>query len=249
MFFAQRSLMYQPGHDLRAPADSGLPEMQSVRRTTPDGLELQSWFHAADAGRPVIVYFQGNAGHIGDREFKVRPFLDAGYGVMLVGYRGYGGNPGSPSEAGLYSDAETALGYLVAQGGDPRDWVLFGESLGTGIAVEMAKRLADGGTPVGAVVLEAPFSAMGDAAQSHYPWLPAKWLVRDRYRTIDKIATISAPLMIYHGDADRVVPFALGRRLFERAREPKTFTRFDGARHNDLYEHGAVDAIMAFLTR
>jgi len=249
MFFAQRSLMYQPGQNLASPADSGLAEMTRVDLTTDDGLRLQSWFHAPDAGQGVVVYFQGNAGHIGDRGFKVRPFLDAGYGVMLVGYRGYGGNPGSPTEDGLYRDAEAALSHLRAAGHASAAWILFGESLGTGIAVEMAQRLATVGTPAGAVILEAPFSAMGDAAQSHYPWLPAKWLVRDRYRSIDKIGSIAAPLLIYHGDADRVVPFALGQRLYAKAGEPKAFVRFEGGHHSDLYDHGAAAEILRFLVR
>ncbi|MEK9751932.1 MAG: alpha/beta hydrolase [Rhodospirillaceae bacterium] len=248
MYFSQRHLMYHPGADLESPAVSGVAEMSPLALETADALTLQSWYAPPRDGRPVLVYFHGNAGHIGDRGFKARPFLDAGMGVMLVGYRGFGGNPGNPTETGLYNDAEAALSHLVALGVGPENWVLYGESLGTGLAVEMAERRAKAGTPVGAVVLEAPFTSMGDAAQSRYPFLLARWLVKDRYHSISKIASISAPLLIFHGNLDGVVPFSLGRRLFEAAQEPKRFETIDGAHHSNLFDFGVSDLVLEFIT-
>lgn len=247
MYLAQRQLMYHPGGSPGSPAASGVAEMVPLHIATADGLKLQSWFSAPRDGRPVIVYFHGNAGHIGDRGFKARPFLDAGFGVLLVGYRGYGGNPGNPSEKGFYRDAEAALAHLNAADLAPEDWVFYGESLGTGVAVEMAKRRAEAGTPVAALVLEAPFTSMGDAAQSRYPYLPARVLVRDRYDSVGKIAAVEAPVLIFHGDRDAVVPYALGRRLFGAAREPKSFERIEGARHNDLFDFGVADIVIRFV--
>ena len=249
MYVAQRQLMYHPAGALETPAASGVGEMRPHILPTDDGLTLQSWYAPPEGERPVIVYFHGNAGHIGDRGFKARPFLDSGLGVMLVGYRGFGDNPGSPSENGLYRDAEAALSFLEAEGVGPDKWVLYGESLGTGLAVEMAKRRADAGTPVVAVTLEAPFTSMGDAAQFRYPFLPARWLVRDRYHSLEKIASISAPLLVFHGDRDDVVPFDLGKRLYEAAAEPKAFEHINGARHSDLFDFGSADLVIRFIDK
>jgi fermentation-respiration switch protein FrsA (DUF1100 family) len=247
MYFSQRQLMYHPSGNLAAPAAYGVQEMALLSLNTADGLSLQSWYSPPPVDRPVVVYFHGNAGHIGDRGFKARPFLDAGLGVMLVGYRGFGDNPGNPTEAGLYHDAEAALAYLQGIGVGPERWVFYGESLGTGLAVEMAKRAADKSSPVAAVVLEAPFSSMGDAAQSRYPFLPARWLVKDRYHSISKIADIAAPLLVVHGTRDSVVPMSLGRRLFEAARKPKVFSTVDGAHHSNLFDFGVSDLVLRFL--
>lgn len=247
MYVAQRSLMYHPGGAEGGPADNGVAEMRAVHLKTADGLTVESWVSAPQPGRPTLVFLQGNAGSIHDRGWKVRPYIDHGYGVMLVGYRGYGGNPGKPSEDGLYADAAAALAHLEGEGRPAASWVLYGESLGTGIAVELAKRQAAAGAPAGAVILEAPFTAMGDAAQRHYPYLPAKLLVRDRYDSVTKIAAIAAPLLIFHGDQDRVVPFKLGKRLFEAAREPKQGHWIAGAHHGNLYEFGAAGRVIDFV--
>ena len=139
LFLFQRNMMYYPGHHLPTPAESGVAEMAAVRVTTEDGLELTSWYGKATAIKPTIVFFQGNAGTIAGRSFKVRGYLDAGYGVFLVGYRGYGGNPGMPMEQGLYADGRAALRYLENVGVPSAEWIFYGESLGSGVAVEMAR--------------------------------------------------------------------------------------------------------------
>jgi uncharacterized protein len=247
LFLAQRSLMYQPSQDLGLPLSAGLPEMMPLAIKTSDGLELSSWYAPPKNNNQVIIYFQGNAGHIGDRGFKVRSYIDAGYGVLLVGYRGYGGNPGAPSEDGLYFDALANLQHLFAQEIPPARWVLYGESLGTGVAVEMAHRFAKDGTPVNAVILEAPFTSMADAAADHYPYVPARALVRDKFDSLSKIDAINTALLVFHGDRDRVVAFTQGKTLFEAARAPKTFHHFDGAHHNDLYDFGAAEVVLGFL--
>jgi uncharacterized protein len=247
LFLAQRSLMYQPSQDLGTPLSVGLSEMTQLTINTSDGLQLTSWYTPAKNNGRVLIYFHGNAGHIGDRAFKVRPYIDAGYGAMLVGYRGYGGNPGAPTEDGLYLDAIATLQHLTDQDIPPARWVLYGESLGTGVAVEMARRFAIQGTPVNAVVLEAPFTSMADAAADHYPYVPARALVRDKFNSLAKIATIKTSLLVFHGDQDRVVAFAQGKTLFEAARDPKSFRRLDGAHHNDLYDFGAAKVVLEFL--
>ncbi|MBT4937728.1 MAG: alpha/beta hydrolase, partial [Rhodospirillaceae bacterium] len=139
------------------------------------------------------------------------------------------------------------LQHLTDQDIPPARWVLYGESLGTGVAVEMARRFAIQGTPVNAVVLEAPFTSMADAAADHYPYVPALALVRDKFNSLAKIATIKTSLLVFHGDQDRVVAFAQGKTLFEAARDPKSFRRLDGAHHNDLYDFGAAKVVLEFL--
>ncbi len=248
LYFAQRGLMYHPGGGLATPAASGAPELSAVSTNTADGLRLVSWYHAAADGRPTLVYFHGNAGAIDDRGGKVRPYLDVGWGVLLAGYRGYGGNPGSPTEAGLYADAEAALTFLRAEGVRPGQIIVYGESLGSGVAVEAARRMSLADRPVGAVVLEAPFTSMADAAASHYPYAPTRLLVRDKYESLSKIDAIGAPLFVFHGDRDRVVPIALGKRLFEAASSPKEAKWIAGAAHSDLYDFGAGRAVLDFVS-
>lgn len=248
LYLFQRQLMYLPATERAEPAASGLAEMRAIRLTTDDGLALTGWYRAAAASRPTVVFFQGNAGHIGHRGYKVRPFLDAGFGLLLVGYRGYGGNPGAPSEHGLYADGRAALAFLKDAGVPAKRWVFYGESLGSGVAVHLAHAQATS-EPVGAVVLEAPFTSMPAVAQHHYPFVPALWLVKDRYDSLDKIAAIKAPLLVVHGERDDVIPVTFGRTLFAAAREPKESQWIARGGHNDLHEHGLVARAVDFLAR
>ena len=247
VFLGQRSLMYHPGGVPGAPADAGLPNAREARVPTADGLTLLSWYLAPAPGRPVVLYLHGNAGTIADRAFKARLFARQGLGVMLAEYRGYGGNPGRPTEAGLYADARANLAWLADQGHGPGDIVVYGESLGTGVAVQAALELAQAGTPVRALVLEAPFTAMADAAGVHYPWLPTGLLTRDRYDSSAKIGAVRCPVLVIHGSADRVVPQDQGMRLFALAAEPKTAAWLPGAKHGDVYDFGAGEIVLDFL--
>ena len=207
LFVFQRNLMYYPDTTVPSPAASGVSEMEAVSLATDDGLRLLAWYRAAVEGRATVVYFHGNGGHLGHRGDKVRPYLDAGLGVLLVSYRGYAGNPGSPTEDGLYADGRAALDFLAERGVGPAGVVLYGESLGSGVAVELAHRRA-ASEPVAAVVLESPFSTVPDVAQAHYPFVPARWMVKDRFDSVAKIAAIGAPLLILHGVRDRVSPIS-----------------------------------------
>jgi len=200
-------------------------------------------------GSKTIVYFHGNGGHIGYRGGKVRPYLDAGYGMLLVSYRGYGGNPGSPTEDGLYADGHAAMAFLAEQGVAPGQTVVYGESLGTGVAVQIALDQARAGTPVEAVVLEAPFTSTVDAGSNHYPWLPVRWLMKDRFDSLSKIAGIQAPLLIIHGGRDRVVPFRQGKALYAEAVAPKESLWIPDADHNDLEAYCANEKVLEFIER
>ncbi len=249
IYVFQRSLMYSPETMMGEPEAHNLPEMTNLDLTTADGLNIQSWYKAPQEDQPFLIFFHGNAGSIADRADKVRPYLDAGFGVILAGYRGFGGNSGNPTENGLYEDASTILRYLLDINILPGRWVIYGESLGAAVATEMAYKYSIKNTPVGWVILEAPFSSMGDAAAFHYPLLPARYLVRDKYSSISKIGKIKSPLLIFHGAEDRTVPQKLGKKLFEAALEPKLSLWLDNADHNNLYDFGAVPHILNFINQ
>ncbi|MFP6744817.1 MAG: alpha/beta hydrolase [Alphaproteobacteria bacterium] len=245
MFVAQRRMMYHPDTSTPNLDQAGVSDMVAVTVTTADGLDLTAWHRPPNRdGAPTLLYFHGNAGHIGHRGSKARPYLDAGYGVMLASWRGYGGNPGSPTEDGFYDDARAALDFLAAAGVPANRVVVYGESIGSGPAVQVATE-----RDIGALVLEAPLTSAANVAQRHYWYLPAQYLVLDRFNSIAKIDRIEAPLFIVHGFRDSVVPIDMSYSLLAAAAEPKDAQFFPGATHNDLYDHGADDAIIAFLEK
>jgi uncharacterized protein len=244
LFLGQRRLLFRPGGsrpELGELASSGVAEV-SVR--TRDGLSLVSWYRPPEAGRPVVLYLHGNGGHIGYRAERLRRFVEAGYGALMLEYRGYGGNPGTPSERGLYADAEAAATFLENEAIPPHRVVLWGESLGSAVAVHLAAE-----RPVAGVVLEAPFTSVAAVAQLHYAFVPAAMLVRDRFDSLSRIGRIAAPLLVLHGGRDRVVPIRLGRSLFDAASEPKEGWFVPEAEHEDLAAFGALEAAIAFIER
>lgn len=241
-YLRQRKMIYFPEGALGEPAAAGVPEMASVTLRTADGLELVAWYAPARDEAPVVVYFHGNAGNIGGRGGKARPYLDAGYGVLLVEYRGYGPNPGTPSEAGLYDDGRAALAFLAEAGVPLSRMVLYGESLGSGVAVQIAQ-----GRAIMALVLEAPFTSLPDVGALHYPYLPVRLLARDTYDSLSKIAGVAAPLIVIHGTDDATVPVHMGLTLLAAANEPKFELVLDGAGHADVNEFGAAEKVIAIL--
>lgn len=165
-----------------------------------------AWYWPASAGQRTVAVMHGNAGHIGHRLGTAAPYVAAGYGVLLVEYRGYGGNPGRPSEEGLVADGRAALDWLAAEGVPPDRTVLYGESLGTGVAVRLATEY-----PVAGIVLEAPYTAVVDVARSRFWFLPVGLLLQDRFESLGRLADVSAPILVLHGTADRVIDLHTGR--------------------------------------
>ncbi len=195
-------------------------------------------------GRPVIAYFHGNGGHIGYRFERLLRFAREGYGVLMPEYRGYGGNPGTPTEAGFYTDARAALAFLDREAVAPNRLVLYGESLGSGVAVELAAQRA-----IAALILEAPPTSVAEVAQCHFPYVPAARLVIDRFDSLSRIGRVRAPILILHGERDRVVPVRYGRALLDAAPEPKEGWFAPEAGHEDLARYGGLDAAVAFIER
>lgn len=240
----QRKIIFRPDpsaitlQQFFAPGD-----MSTVTLTAADGMRATSWYLPAkrNDGR-VIVYFHGNAGHLGNRIPRILPYVAEGYGILMVGYRGYGGNPGKPTEEGLYQDARAALDFLQNQNIKPDQVVLFGESLGAAVATQMAIE-----RPAMALILEAPFASIVRSARTRYPFLVFDALVSDKFDTLSKIDRVEKPLLIIHGELDRTTSVRFGRMLLEKARPPKQGFFPSGAGHNDLMQHGMPERVLTFL--
>jgi fermentation-respiration switch protein FrsA (DUF1100 family) len=245
LFFAQRSLLYHPDSSTPEPGQYGLYQMEALRLPTDDGVELYAWWQLPQqAGNPVLVYFHGNAGNLGFRADKVRPYVEAGFGVLIITWRYNAGSGGKPSEAALITDGQTALNFVREAGIADGKVVLYGESLGSGVAVALAAE-----NPVGAVILEAPYTNVPDVAQHHYWYVPAKWLVRDRFDSGARIEQVSAPIMVIHGERDRIIPVKFGRLLYEVAPEPKEAHFLANGRHVDLYDYDVAKLVLSFIKR
>lgn len=241
-YFAQRRLTYFPNPTRVAPASLGLAGVIEETLATPDGEKLVAWYAPAPPGRPTFLYFHGNGGSLAGRAMRFQRYQNAGFGVLMMSWRGYSGSGGSPSEAANYADARVAYDRLIAHGLKPGDIFLYGESLGSGVATYLATQV-----PVAGVVLDAPFTSIPDVGADQYPFLPVRFLMTERYDSAGRIARVNAPLLIMHGARDRVVPVAMGRRLAELAREPKRFVEFPLGGHVDLDAHGAVDTVRAWI--
>ena len=197
-----------------------------------NGDSLFSWFGRAQAGQPTILFFHGNGGAISHRAHRFRGLMADGLGMFMLGYPGYGGSDGRPSEYAFLEAAKLAYQYLRGEGLEPGDIIIYGESIGSSVAVQLAAAVGAKG-----LVLEAPMSSAVDVAREHYPWLVAGLLMKDTYRSVDYIDRVDMPVLVLHGENDRIVPIEFGLRLFEEARDPKTFVRIPGAGHNDLHLH------------
>jgi len=232
LWAGQRSLLYLPLGSVLPPADAGVSGAEAFTVRTPDGLALGAWFLRSERDPPLatVIVFNGNAGNRSYRAPLARRLTGAGFHVCLFDYRGYGGNGGSPSEAGLLIDARAVRAAVAAHPGvDAGRIILLGESLGTGVAVAAARDAS----PF-AIVLRSPFTSMADVAAHHYWFLPVRHLLWDRYDSLSRAGALTSPVAIVAGDRDRVVPITLSRRLYDAIQSPKTFITVSGADHNDF---------------
>ena len=251
LFVFQRRILFRPDPGPPLIQMAGVASLTEVRIPAGGGPGLLAWWlpPAADgpsADAPVVLYCHGNAGHIGHRGERVRRFAALGWGVLMPEYRGYGGNPGTPSEPGLIADASAALADLRARGIAGPRIVLWGESLGSGVAAAIAARE---GTAIGAVVLETPFTSIADIAKARYRFAPVDLLLKDRFDSLARIPAIQAPILIATAGRDTIVPPAMGRVLLSAAAAPAELWHADEAGHTDLVDHGLTEAAAEFLAR
>jgi hypothetical protein len=248
LWIVQRRLMYFPDGRVPAPREVGLAGVETVRFPTADGLELAGWFVPAGAdAKGTVLVFNGNAGNRAYRAPLAAALAARGLSVLLFDYRGYGGNAGAPTESGLAADARAARAYVADRPDvDAARLVYLGESLGTAVAVGLAAE-----QPPAALILRSPFTSMADVGAYHYPILPVRLLLRDRFASRDTIARVRAPVLVIAGDRDDIVPLEHSRRLYDAAPSPKELVIIKGASHNDdelLAGEQMIQAIVGFLS-
>lgn len=231
LYLFQRPLTYPAPQIRYTPAQMGRNDVEIVHATTADGLQLEGWYRPAKhKGKPTIVLFHGNADYHENAMHWMQPHLDQGFGVLATEYRGYSGNPGSPSEQGLYNDARAWIEFLKSRGVAVSSMILYGQSIGTGVATQMATEFPD----ARALILYAPFTSLPDVAKTRYWFVPVDLLMKDRYASLSKISSIHMPVFIINGLADTLVPPAMGKALYDAANEPKELVQVPGYGHADV---------------
>ncbi|MDF1827886.1 MAG: alpha/beta hydrolase [Legionellaceae bacterium] len=242
LYIFQRTLIYAPAKIIPQRQAYQAENMRVIQLSTRDGLILHSWYKPAKKNKPTVIIFHGNAGHIGTRIPLARYLISKGLGVLLLEYRGYGGNPGKPTEQGLYHDAHAAMKFLKQEGIALKDTVLYGESLGTGVATYIATEHPH----ACALILQSPYTSMTDLGHEHYPWIPIEpW---DKFDSIGRIHKVHMPLLALHGTNDTVVPYAQGRTLFEAANQPKQWVELPTEGHSNLWKPRFLNTVTAFIT-
>jgi uncharacterized protein len=242
MYVFQRALLYPIPQTARTtPAAAGFPEAEEVIATTRDGERVILWHVPPKADRPVVIFFHGNGDILAWRVPRFRALTADGTGLVALSFRGYAGSTGKPTEQGLLEDAATAHDFALARY-PPARLVPWGYSLGSGAATAVATT-----RPVGALILEAPYTSVVDVAAASYPFFPVRWLTLDRFHSDRRIGALTVPLLVMHGEQDRVIGAAFGRRLYELAPGPKRFVPFASGTHENLDEQGAVKVVQAFL--
>ncbi|MEA2796537.1 MAG: uncharacterized protein QOI87_3917 [Bradyrhizobium sp.] len=242
LFFAQRSMVFPIPQTARtSPAAAGFPEADEHILTTADNEKVIVWHVPARPGHPVVLYFHGNGDFLAGFFGRFRQIIADGTGVVALSYRGYAGSSGQPSEWGLLQDAAAAYAFTTARYSAEKI-VAWGFSLGTGVAVTLAAE-----QPVGKLILEAPYTSLADVAASLFPIFPIRLVMKDQFRSDERIARVGAPLLIMHGARDATIPIMFGERLLALAHEPKQFVRFPEGDHNNLDDYGAVETARDFI--
>jgi uncharacterized protein len=242
LFIFQRNLMYHPEENNYF-GDKLEVDIKKVNIKTSDNINLLGWFHKKDLKKfKTIVYFHGNAGKLENRIHKLNHFKNMDVNFLIIAWRGFSGNDGKPSEGGLYNDGNSAIEWLKNIGLVEEDIVLYGESLGTGIAIQIAQNKNFAG-----LILETPFTSMIQAAKNFYPYIPVSLLLKDKFENDEKINNINIPVLVMHGEADQIVPFWMGKKIYEIANQPKYsyFTKYDD--HMMEYDEKLVFALKTFV--
>tara|TARA_Y100000590_G_scaffold265308_1_gene298102 strand:- start:431 stop:1147 length:717 start_codon:yes stop_codon:yes gene_type:complete len=216
--------LYHPGENNYS-GDKITVSVEKIKIKTKDNIELLSWYHNKNLNKyKTILFLHGNAGSLENRIHKINHFKDMNINFLIIAWRGFSGNKGKPTEQGLYEDARSAVRWLNSSGVEDNNIIIYGESLGTGVATEIAQNKKFAG-----IILESPFTSMIDAGKDKYPYLPVKLLLKDKYESDKKIKNINSPILIMHGKVDNIVPFHMGKKMYELANEPKYsyFSKYD----------------------
>ncbi len=242
MTLLQRKLMYVPHQDMQSPAEYGLKEFTPGTLRTKDQLEIAYWYAPPKKDAPTILYLHGNAGHLGHRVEFYHQAAARGYGVMALSYRGFGRSQGVPSEQGLYADAYAAIAALNDKYRTPNQRIIvYGESIGTGVAMEVARN-----NTFKAVVLQAPFTSALARAEEIYFWLPVRWMLWDIYDSLGKAGEVTSPVLVLVGEADTLIPPADSKVLFDAISTRKKFVSFPMIGHNNFEPTATLDALSDF---
>ena len=242
LFFIQRKILFNTVGKPKKPAEYNLKNVEEIKIPTVDGLKLLAWYSKPKSNLPVLLYFHGNSFDIGERAYRIKKYINANWSVLLLAWRGFSGNDGNPSEKNLYIDGESALKWILKNTQfNYSDLVIYGESLGTGVAVELSTRYKFLST-----VLEAPFLSIPAIAKKRYKIYPTKYLVKDKFDNLNKIDKINSPLLIISGKKDEIVPHGHSHILFKKAKVIKKSVFIDEAMHNNLYEFGIEKSVIKF---
>ena len=245
VFIFQRNLLYHPSvnnYSKETVFDESV-EITSVKIKTEDDIQLLAWFHNNNIEKfKTILLLHGNAGSLENRIYKLKNFKNLNVNFLLVAWRGFSGNKGKPTEAGLYIDAKSAIKWLNSKGIVKENIILYGESLGTGVAIEIAQNQNYAG-----IILESPYTSMVHLGQKHYPFFPVKFLLKDKFESYKKIKKISIPVLVMHGKSDNLVPFAMGKKMYELANNPKFFYVQEYGDHMMDYDEKLLNALKKFI--
>ena len=242
LFFYQRNLLYHPNENNYS-GDKLNVDIKEVKITTQDNIELLAWYHEKNLkDYKTILYFHGNAGSLENRIHKLNHFRDLNINFLIIAWRGFSGNQGKPSEKGLYEDGESALKWLLKKGIEEKDIILYGESLGTGVATHISQNKNFAG-----VILETPFTSMTDVAKTFYPYIPVSLILKDKFENKKKMKNINSPIFVMHGELDQIVPFRMGKKIYNIANSPKYsyFTKYDN--HMMEYDENLLKALESFF--
>ena len=242
LFTIQRKILFNVSGKPKKPHHYGLERVEEIKICTDDKVNLLAWFVKPKKNNPILLYFQGNSFDIGERSHRIERYIKKNWGVLLLSWRGYGGNKGKPTEKNLYIDGKSAIKWIKKNTHTKiNNIVLYGESLGTGVAVEMGMHFS-----FKSIILEAPFTSIPDIAKERYKIFPTKYLVLDKFDNYDKIDKISSPLLIISGKKDEIIPHSHSKKLFLKAKKPKESVFIDEAMHNNLYDFGIDKDVIEF---
>lgn len=242
MYLFQRNFMYYPKVNRYGTSQNDLRDSKEVFIQSTDGILLRSWFYENNKNKTTILLFHGNAGDLDNRIYKLNAFKNLNVNYLIISWRGYSGNKGKPTEHGLYDDARAAIQWLENRGIKKNSIVLYGESLGTGVAIEVAQREKFAG-----IILESPYTSIEDLAKKYYPFLPVRLLLKDKYQSNLKIKNLISPVLVMHGELDNVVPFSMGKKIYENIPSKKYsyFSKFDT--HMMQFNETLVAELRSFL--